>query len=126
VLLNRHHEAIEFDLHRWLGMDLLDFWRGRISARKLLVLLLRLPAESEFKQAVDPDGTVIASWRPTDYILADLFDLTRAVAGAKNQQTYPRPTRELLAQERDKAARVDEGRRRLVERYEARQRKETT
>jgi hypothetical protein len=44
-------EAIEFDLHDRFGLDLLDFFRGRYSWRKLLALILQLPRTSRFREA---------------------------------------------------------------------------
>lgn len=42
----------------------------------------------------------MASWTPTDYILADLFDLTYAAAGGKGKD-YPRPA-ELIQRRKDR------------------------
>lgn len=47
-MVDRYGEAIEFDLHRYLGLDLLDFFRGRHSWRKLLALLPQLPHGSAY------------------------------------------------------------------------------
>ena len=47
MLIDRYGEAIEYDLHT-MGLDILDFFRHRLSWRKLDVILARLPAGSAF------------------------------------------------------------------------------
>jgi hypothetical protein len=44
--LREYGEAIEADLDRFYGLDLLDFYRGRITARALWVRLRNLPPEA--------------------------------------------------------------------------------
>jgi hypothetical protein len=51
-----YHEAIEFDLLE-RQIDLLDFWTGRMSARRLSVLLRGLPVDSAYRAAVRDDMT---------------------------------------------------------------------
>ncbi len=71
------------------GLDLLDVYRGELSARKVLSLVGRLPRDSAFFEAVlDDDAAVpddggssgevahppVSEWSPTVEILADVFD----------------------------------------------------
>lgn len=48
LLVDRYGEAIEYDLHDHFGLDILDFFRGRYSWRKLRVLIDQLPPGSAF------------------------------------------------------------------------------
>jgi hypothetical protein len=57
----------------------------------LIRQLIRDPAaKSAFAAAAAPDVAAVNSWTPTDYLLADLFDLT-AQAHFKDPKLYPRP-----------------------------------
>lgn len=47
-LVDRYGDAIEYDLHTRAGLDLLDFFRGKYSWRKLLVILDHLPVGSAY------------------------------------------------------------------------------
>lgn len=93
MLLREFHEEIEYDL---LGkIDILDFWRGDVSIRRMNAVvgqLLRNP-HSALLQAIAPAAT---QWSPGDYILADQYDAMVALAGAKLKTgqpvpPYPRP-----------------------------------
>jgi len=55
-MVDRYGPAIEVDLHR-MGLDLVDFFRGRHSWRKLELLLRRMHNTSQFIEALlnDPD-----------------------------------------------------------------------
>lgn len=53
--MDRYGEAIEYDLHERLGLDLLDFFRRRHSWRKLASILDRLPRDSHFRKAISDD-----------------------------------------------------------------------
>lgn len=53
-------------------MDLLDFYRGTLSARRLGVLVRQLPIESALVRALG-DGR--QPWTLTDHLIADLWDL---------------------------------------------------
>jgi hypothetical protein len=107
-VLQRHHEALEIDL-LGRGIDLLDFWRGRMTPRRLWLLIRSVLADpkSALYREVDPDGAMAAKWSPTDWLLADLYDLTFRAAGGKNH-TYPRPTREGLREQREQVERAAE------------------
>lgn len=84
--MNSFHAQLESDLQD-KNVDLLDFWRCKISIRKLSVLMEQLPVESRYKSAL---GGHSAQWRPGDYIAADRFDAYAAV-NFKDPQPYPRP-----------------------------------
>ena len=53
-MVDRYGPDIEADLHQ-IGLDLLDFFRGRYSWRKLDVLLQRTPRTSFFTAAIAND-----------------------------------------------------------------------
>lgn len=50
-MVDRYGEAIEYDLHDRFGLDLIDFFRGEHSWRKLGNLVSRLPVSSAFMEA---------------------------------------------------------------------------
>ncbi|KJK57549.1 hypothetical protein [Saccharothrix sp. ST-888] len=52
MLLTEHAEAIEADLLRYYRLDLLDYHRGAMSARRLRVLVQHLPEESALGRAL--------------------------------------------------------------------------
>lgn len=79
ALVVEYHEELEYDLLTLpgSGVDLLDLWRGRLSFRRLLLLVKGLPHKSShFVAAAAPDAAAVAQWTPTDYVLADLFDIS--------------------------------------------------
>lgn len=105
MILRDHHEAFESDL-RSQGVDLLDFYRGTLSVRALSVLVRHLPVDGAVMAAADPEGVFIASHKPTDYVLMNLWDLTLSIATQGSQvQTYPRPT-EMVEEQRWRAQRM--------------------
>lgn len=53
--MSRYGEAIEADFHHHYGLDLLDFFRLRLSWRKFRALLERLPSSSHYAEAVALD-----------------------------------------------------------------------
>jgi hypothetical protein len=71
-LLNEHGGAIEADLLRFYQIDLLDFYRGTLSARRLGVLVRQLPAESATVRAIN-DGQPPLS--RVEQFIADLWSL---------------------------------------------------
>lgn len=121
ALVIEYHEDLEYDLHvRCNGVDLLDFWRGTLSPRRLTLLLRRLPTDSMFFRKAYPDDARIAEWGPTEYLLADIFDLTYAglAAGSKQKpEPYPRPAAVIEKKRRD-----DARHKALIDRYETRAR----
>ncbi|MGK9270499.1 hypothetical protein KXR83_05800 [Williamsia muralis] len=54
-LIDRFGDQIEYDLHKHLGVDLLDFFRGVLPWEKLDRLLPQLPWQSQFKKAMEND-----------------------------------------------------------------------
>ncbi|MFE9335275.1 hypothetical protein [Streptomyces sp. NPDC007063] len=79
---------------------MLDLWRGKISPRKVSVLIRGLSRESATARALN-DGEPV--WSHTDYILADLVDAEHNTAlqvvnkdvpqnkRARAPESYPRP-----------------------------------
>lgn len=53
-------------------MDLLDFYRGTLSARRLGVLVRQLPSESALSRALNGNEP---PWQRTDHLIADLWSL---------------------------------------------------
>ncbi|MEU1490311.1 hypothetical protein ACFYPA_17650 [Streptomyces sp. NPDC005775] len=52
-------------------MDLLDWYRGRLTSRRLAVLVKHMPRDSAIAQELHGDG---AEWTVTDYLLAAAVD----------------------------------------------------
>lgn len=50
---------------------MLDLWRGKLSLRKVHVLIAGLSRNSALSRARDPDGH---AWGITDYLLASILD----------------------------------------------------
>ncbi len=71
------------------GIDLLDFWRGQITPRRMRVLLEHLPADALTLRKVHPKDAAIESWNVTDYLLARLIDMF----GVANFKAYTPVTR---------------------------------
>jgi hypothetical protein len=113
-LIVEFHEELEHDLLP--DFDLLDLWRGKLSFRRLSLLIQRLPASSAFVSAFDPDAAHVASWGIAEYQRALLIDLF-GKANFQNWQPLERPADAVRKQRA-----THERHRALVERYEARQR----
>lgn len=69
--MEEHAEALEADLLRYYGVDLLDWHRETLSSRRLSVLVRHLPPESAFVRAREGEA---AEWRLTDHLLAAVVD----------------------------------------------------
>lgn len=65
-------------------MDLGDLWRGRLSLRRLSVLVEHLPSGCATRAAIDGFGF---GWTEDSYLLADVF---HAVAGMEHP-ARPKP-----------------------------------
>ncbi|GGZ13383.1 hypothetical protein CP967_13535 [Streptomyces nitrosporeus] len=52
-------------------MDLLDWYRGRLTSRRLAVLVKHMPRDSAIAQELHGDG---AEWKVGDYLLAAAVD----------------------------------------------------
>lgn len=69
--MDEHAEALEADLLRHYGVDLLDWHRGRLSSRRLAVLVKHLPRDSATLGGIHGEA---AQWSVTDYLLASAVD----------------------------------------------------
>jgi hypothetical protein len=69
--VDEHAEALEADLLRHYGVDLLDWYRGRLSSRRLAVLVKHLPRDSVTLDGLHGEA---AQWSVTDYLLASVVD----------------------------------------------------
>lgn len=90
-LLNEHAEAVEYDL-LVLGYDLQRDLGGRLTWRRLRVILTHLPQSSAFKRQVNPDSV----WDLTPELLASLIDTVNVsnyylghLAGGKPKKPKP-------------------------------------
>ncbi|MFJ5924828.1 hypothetical protein ACIQF6_19720 [Kitasatospora sp. NPDC092948] len=95
-LLDRHGAEIAADLRRFCGVDVLDFVRGRHSARYVLALIGTLPDDSATVAAMR-GGREAAGWDAKAYVLADLVDAVQALThvqvakASKNPRSVERP-----------------------------------
>ncbi|MFJ2646407.1 hypothetical protein ACIO1C_06725 [Streptomyces sp. NPDC087420] len=71
MLIDEHAEALEADLLRYYGTDLLDWHRGRLSSRRLAVLIQHLPRDSAVARELHGES---ADWSVTEYLLAHVAD----------------------------------------------------
>lgn len=69
--MDEHAEALEADLLRHYGIDLLDWHRGHLSSRRLATLVRYLPRDSALHREVQGEA---AEWSMTDYLLAHAVD----------------------------------------------------
>ncbi|MFF3750099.1 hypothetical protein ACFYYH_06495 [Streptomyces sp. NPDC002018] len=69
--MEEHAEALEADLLRYYGTDLLDWHRGRLSSRRVAVLVRHLPRESALARDLHGEA---ADWSVTDHLLAHAVD----------------------------------------------------
>lgn len=69
---------MEVDLVQEYGVDLLDLYRGKLSLRKLILLVVRLPRSSRVVQAlgVQEFGEGVR-WSEETYFLADIANNAR-------------------------------------------------
>ncbi|MFB8167327.1 hypothetical protein ACFC60_05145 [Kitasatospora purpeofusca] len=95
-LLDEHGAQITADLRRYCGVDVLDWIRGRHSARYVLALIGTLPDDSATLAAIR-GGREALGWGPQTYVLADLVDAVQALThvqvakASKNPRTVERP-----------------------------------
>jgi hypothetical protein len=71
--VQEHGDELEADFLEFFGVDLLDLWRGRLSLRRVGVLIHSLahkPGRSSWLAAVDES----AVWSVNDYLLARVSD----------------------------------------------------
>ena len=106
LLLDEHGDAIEADLlHFYHGVDLLDFHRGVMSARRLRVLvndLIKRPGSS-LLQALNEGYPGLS---PTDNFLADLWQLTVQVHSKDPSSVPDHPVRAAMTEKRRAAAKA--------------------
>ncbi|WAP59827.1 hypothetical protein [Streptomyces sp. S465] len=69
--MEEHAEALEADLLRYYGVDLLDWHREELSSRRLAVLVRHLPPDSAFVRSREGEA---AEWTLTDHLLAAAVD----------------------------------------------------
>ncbi|GAA1521693.1 hypothetical protein GCM10009730_31820 [Streptomyces albidochromogenes] len=69
--MEEHAEALEADLLRHYGLDLLDWYRGGLTSRRLSVLLKHLPRDSAVARELHGEA---AEWSVSDYLLATAVD----------------------------------------------------
>ncbi|MFI5781207.1 DUF5361 domain-containing protein [Nocardia sp. NPDC051570] len=95
-MLDKHQDAVEADLIR-AGLRLRNVGTAEFDWRDLLVLIRQSARESALMAAAHPDA---ARWGQSEFLLAELVDLTALLLwaktkdGAKNRnrpRPYPRP-----------------------------------
>lgn len=102
-LVVEYHEELETDLlpHH----DLLDVWRGRMSWRRLELLIRHLPADSGLVRALNPDLAVVAAWTVETEVQAAIFDAIMH-ANFQDPQPFPRPQQQIEQRNRAEARRA--------------------
>jgi hypothetical protein len=86
-----HGAAVEADLLRYYRVDLTDLYRGRLSPRRVAVLVAALPADASTVEAVHGDQ---ARWTLTDHLLASVFDALAVISwqlGGDKRAARPKP-----------------------------------
>lgn len=72
-VIQDYHDELEADLLEFFGVDLLDLWRGRLSIRRVGVLinsLMKKPGRSTLLEAMDER----TRWGESEYLLARISD----------------------------------------------------
>lgn len=105
---------MEADLQRYYQIDLADYWRGKLSVRRLSVLVHRLPLDSA---TVVKTAELSPGWDTKAFLLADIF------AAVTGEQHPARPSGEKKAK-KARAARLRAQLEAQRDRVEARKRKE--
>lgn len=91
-LLRTDGAMVEADLHAFYGVDLVDMYRGRLSLRKVGVLVRHLPGESRTVRHLSGDGP---HWS-LEAVLLD--DLRMAMTSSKKHPAKPHPLRKKAVQ----------------------------
>jgi hypothetical protein len=86
--LRNHGEPIEADFARYYGLAVSDVFAGRMSWRRLKVLLRQLPPESATARATL--GAAM-EWTATEYLLASIVDAERAAMWQRSGGRGRRP-----------------------------------
>lgn len=97
-ILADHGFAVEADLRRYYGVNLLDFWRDEISPRQLLVYIYHMPAESA-TAALIREKPELQDWGLTEFLLGGVVDrlselvylYTSAHLDEKEAKRLPKP-----------------------------------
>lgn len=63
-------------MQRIYAIDVCDFWRGKLSLRRLRVLIEHLPTDSATLRALAGIDSQLASWSLSDLLLGRLIDET--------------------------------------------------
>lgn len=61
-------------MQREYGVDITDLWRGRLSLRRLVVLIQGLPSTSRFARIYSDADELFAVWSLSDLLLARVHD----------------------------------------------------
>ncbi|MFC4117537.1 hypothetical protein [Nonomuraea zeae] len=69
-----HPHELEADLLQYFGVDLLDYWRRKLSFRRLCVLVLRLLAMPGQSSLAEAKWGEQARWGYREHLLADIVD----------------------------------------------------
>lgn len=94
--MKQEADAVEVDLQRFYGVDFCDYYKGKLSLRRLSVLLHHLPIDSvTVRRATQFDP----GWDTKAFLLADIF------AAVTGKQHPSRPSAE-KRQKQDRAARL--------------------
>jgi hypothetical protein len=107
-LVDEYGDELRGDFQEFYQLDLVDAWRGTLTARRVIDLAERLIdiPRSRFRAAVMHDERILG-WGTEAEILADLYDalvdnsvITWKSAGGKASagQRYPRPKPQLVEQ----------------------------
>lgn len=87
--MSEHGEALEADLARYYGTRLSDLFSGRLSWRRLDVLVRHLPADSATAHALY--GAAV-EWSPTEHLLASVVDALNVMIWQNSPKgARPRP-----------------------------------
>jgi len=114
-LIREHGDALEADLQRHYGIDLLDVYRGRLSLRRLRVLLRGLPPDCRTLRAISDVDEALDQWSLPVALLGRVLDELaalrwefEAVHGDKRRLRDPPKSvlPDVQPEERDESARV--------------------
>lgn len=86
-VLTQYSEPAEADLHREYGIELADFYRGKITARALSVRLRFLPRGALLWQVMHNDK----AWSQESYLLAHTVDALRGANWQRSGGEKPKP-----------------------------------
>ncbi len=74
-LMANHGETVEADFaHYYPSIDLLDFYRGKMSVRRLWVLIQGLPFNTKTARRLHGLDTALDDWTLTDILLGRILE----------------------------------------------------